>query len=167
MPLAHDLLSQARILATLDATRPKQASLRRAISTAYYALFHLLVAACVQRVTPSGVAELGPRIARALVHWEMKDACLPISRNNPGSILLTLLPSALSPELRRVAKTFVELQEARHRADYDLSATYTRVDTVEYLNQTASAFEDWKHIQNNDEAKVFLSALMFAKRWSK
>lgn len=97
----------------------------------------------------------------------MKDACLPISRNTPGTIIQSLLPLGLSPELRRVAKTFVELQEARHAADYDLSATYNRVDTVEFLNQTERAFDDWRHIQGSDEAKVFLSALMFAKRWAK
>jgi hypothetical protein len=37
------LLEQAVTLARLDARRPKQANLRRAISAAYYALFHLLV----------------------------------------------------------------------------------------------------------------------------
>jgi len=38
-----DLLEQAVRLAKLDAKKPKQANLRRAISSAYYAVFHLLV----------------------------------------------------------------------------------------------------------------------------
>jgi len=42
MSLPHDLLAQARLLATKEPRRPKDASLRRAVSTAYYALFHLL-----------------------------------------------------------------------------------------------------------------------------
>ena len=42
MRLANDYLEQARHLATRERTRPKQASLRRAVSVAYYALFHLL-----------------------------------------------------------------------------------------------------------------------------
>ena len=42
--MLHDeLLKQARELTTLDARRPRQANLRRAISSAYYALFHLLL----------------------------------------------------------------------------------------------------------------------------
>ena len=41
--LPRDLLAQARLLATKESSRPKQASLRHAISAAYYALFHLLV----------------------------------------------------------------------------------------------------------------------------
>jgi hypothetical protein len=45
MSLQGDLLEQARHLAKRERRRPKQASLRRAISTAYYyALIHLLVA---------------------------------------------------------------------------------------------------------------------------
>ena len=39
----EDLLKQAARLATLDVKKPKQANLRRAISSAYYAVFHLLV----------------------------------------------------------------------------------------------------------------------------
>jgi hypothetical protein len=38
-----DLLDQAVSLATLDARKPKQANVRRAISSTYYDLFHLLV----------------------------------------------------------------------------------------------------------------------------
>jgi hypothetical protein len=36
--LASDLLDQASTLATLDSMRPKQASLRRAVSAAYYSV---------------------------------------------------------------------------------------------------------------------------------
>src|SRR5580698_3301496 len=43
MPFANDLLEQSRHLANRDRKRPKKASLRRAVSTAYYALFHLLI----------------------------------------------------------------------------------------------------------------------------
>lgn len=43
MGLADDLLQQADHLATYEGVTPSQASLRRALSTAYYALFHLLI----------------------------------------------------------------------------------------------------------------------------
>jgi hypothetical protein len=39
----EDLLEQAVTLATLDVRKPKQANLRRAVSSVYYAVFHLLV----------------------------------------------------------------------------------------------------------------------------
>ena len=43
MAFPDDLLEQAQHLAQREPKRPKQASLRRAVSTAYYALFHLLI----------------------------------------------------------------------------------------------------------------------------
>jgi uncharacterized protein (UPF0332 family) len=43
MSFAHDLLEQAEHLVNRDGATPKQASPRRAVSTAYYALFHLLI----------------------------------------------------------------------------------------------------------------------------
>jgi uncharacterized protein (UPF0332 family) len=42
MPFPNDLLEQARHLANREPKRAKQARLRRAVSTAYYAIFHLL-----------------------------------------------------------------------------------------------------------------------------
>lgn len=44
MAFAADLLDQAQHLAQREPKRPKLASLRRSISTAYYALVHLLIA---------------------------------------------------------------------------------------------------------------------------
>lgn len=42
--LHGDLPAQARHLATCEPQRPRQASLPRALSSAYYAVFHLLIA---------------------------------------------------------------------------------------------------------------------------
>ena len=43
MSFADDLLEQSYHLLNKDGENPKEASLRRAVSTAYYALFHLLI----------------------------------------------------------------------------------------------------------------------------
>ena len=43
MAFADDLLDLSKQLANLEPENPRQASLRRAVSTAYYALFHLLI----------------------------------------------------------------------------------------------------------------------------
>ena len=51
MSLQQDLLRQARDLATKEPRRPSQASLRRAVSAAYYALFHLLVDEAIGRLS--------------------------------------------------------------------------------------------------------------------
>ena len=48
------LLSQALHLARRDRFRPEQVNLRRAVSSAYYALFHALVGAACARLAGSG-----------------------------------------------------------------------------------------------------------------
>lgn len=167
MALADDLLAQARILVNFDTRRPKQASLRRAVSTAYYALFHLLTAACIQKFVPAAPKGLGPRIGRSLNHHDMKEVCVPIFRNTPGAILQGLVDVGFSVEIQNVAKAFVNLQEARHSADYDTTAVHSRLNTIEFLNQAERAFGDWRAVQASDEAAVFLGALLFAKRWGR
>ena len=72
-----DLLEQAIKLAKLDAKKPKQANLRRAISSAYYAMFHLLVdEACrVQIGAQHNQAPFRQVLGRAFAHGVMKEAC--------------------------------------------------------------------------------------------
>lgn len=72
MSLHRDLLEQARHLAVRDRSRPRQANLRRAISTAYYALFHLLV----DEATRALIADpaLHPLVGRSFDHGDMKNA---------------------------------------------------------------------------------------------
>ena len=48
--LQRDLLAQAHQLARHEPKRPNQASLRRAVSTGYYAVFHLLVDAASREI---------------------------------------------------------------------------------------------------------------------
>lgn len=71
MPLPDDLLEQARHLANGERRRPKQASLRRAVSTAYYALFHLLIQETIRN---RKIAEQRPLLARHCEHRRMKAA---------------------------------------------------------------------------------------------
>jgi hypothetical protein len=47
MAYHDDLLQQSLLLVHKEPRNPKQASLRRAVSTAYYALFHLLISEAV------------------------------------------------------------------------------------------------------------------------
>lgn len=66
MTLHHDLLEQAEHLAKRETKKPKQASLRRAVSSAYYALFHLLVSDGARRLAPAKPDGLDVLIQRAL-----------------------------------------------------------------------------------------------------
>ena len=120
MSLARDLMEQAEHLVAREPRRPRQASLRRAVSASYYALFHLLNGSAAATIAPNVTDEVNHRIQRWFDHSEMKKICgrfLAVQLSNP---LLSLIGSNASPELQIVARTFIELQDARHNADYDL-----------------------------------------------
>ena len=84
MTLHGDLLRLASILTRHEKRRPKQSTLRRAISTAYYALFHLLVHEATGRmVRGDDRAPLRARLGRAFEHSTMAEA----SRSFSGGTL--------------------------------------------------------------------------------
>ena len=73
MTLPRELLAQATLLATKEPSRPKQASLRRAVSASYYALFHLLVDEASRRlVGGANRASLRTSLGRAFNHGAMR-----------------------------------------------------------------------------------------------
>ena len=97
MSLHEDLLEQAQQLIAIDSRRPKQASLRRAVSTAYYALFHLLIDEASRRVVAdSGQPELRCLVARAYKHSDMKEACKGFG--NPSGSRQTRLEGLLGKQ---------------------------------------------------------------------
>lgn len=153
--------------ALADALIAKQASLRRAISAAYYALFHLLTEEAAKAMCAgANLADLRMVVRRAFEHTGMKTAAKGFGAGNPPDIWKPLL-AAPSADLQRVARSFVDLQEARTQADYDLGRSVTREEAIDLVERVESAFEAWKAIRKTKEAKVFLTALLVHDRVSK
>lgn len=71
MAFPDDLLGLAQQLAGLHPEGPHQASLRRAVSTAYYALFHLLISEATENWAPP---ELRAILGRCFDHGTMLTA---------------------------------------------------------------------------------------------
>lgn len=158
MTLAADLLKQADRLTTLEPKRPKQASLRRGISSAYYSLFHLLIDDGARLITSNPV--LRPHVARSYQHAEMKKICDVISKPTfqRDHWLAKFFLFPIAPELTSVCQTFSDLQEMRHMADYDTARFLTRSEAVSVVSRALAAHEDWKMIRKTDNVKVFLLA---------
>jgi len=167
MGLAEDLLKQAHFLSYHERGRPKQATLRRSISTAYYAVFHLLVANAAISLVPNKPFGLVAKVSRAFQHGEMRQACMSFHNGDSPESVRTLLSPKVSKDLQFVAATFVALQQLRHRADYDTGLIFTRAQASEAVNRAEALFAAWNRIAKTDEARVFLAALAFGARWSK
>jgi len=169
MPLPQDLLEQSRFLAQREAGRgrPRQASLRRAVSTAYYAVFHLLSADATAQAAPAGPAGLRERVQRSLQHATMKAAANALQSNPPHPRFRDLIQGSLPTPLISVARGFARLQDERHRADYDLADQFDRSTVQTLVRDAEQVFRDWSTVRSTDEARVFLAALMFWNVWSK
>jgi hypothetical protein len=164
MALHDDLLAQALHLATKERRRPKQASLRRATSAAYYALFHLLVDETVHFVVRgTGRDGLRHQLARGFEHGQMRAAARAFSGTgqSPWTRILTAPPSSA---LRSVATTFGDLQQERHDADYNLAQPFTRARALAAVASAQAAFSSWANVRAAPEAEAFMLALLVRTR---
>jgi hypothetical protein len=153
------------MLARHEPRKPRQASLRRAVSTAYYALFHLLTSEAADRMTRGGQDRVALRatLRRAFTHSDMKQACDEMTKLNGGRFVTSLNGNVVPQSLSDVADAFSQLQQARHEADYDLSRAFTRRETNDLIDLADKAFADWQTIRGSVGADVLLAGLL-AKR---
>ncbi len=170
MSLADDLLELAKKSVNYSRSDVLDARLRRSVSTAYYALFHLLVEDGAARLT--GHSGLRMLVGRAFVHGEMYKTARAF-RSGPGGLPTTVsaLGITLPPELSTVASAFIDLQDAQHEADYNLGKSFVRAEARDLVDQVGRAFTDWRTLTTNpahaDVCDLFLAALLLGQRWNK
>lgn len=167
MSLHDDLLEQAGRLVRDKDPRLEQANLRRAVSSAYYALFHLLTSSASSLFAAD--AKLRAMIGRSFNHGEMKWVSKRIADEDrwPVSVRPKTPSRATDPDLKAIAKAFVELQEGRHTADYDLTEDFKRSKALELVDLARKAFETWERIKNTDDARLYLACFLLYKQWDK
>ncbi len=165
MSLCHDLIEQAEHLARRELKKPRQASLRRAVSTVYYALFHMLIDDAVPKLIPNAPDLLRVQARRAFTHADMRNACEQLTKSS--NAFARLLARPVEAELQTVAEAFVELQFHRHAADYDLAQVFDRIKVLGIIGQARAAATAWNMVRNTPNANVFLAALLLNSRWNR
>jgi len=166
-PNPEHLLQQAeRLVQPQSAGPPRQADVRRAISGAYYAVFHALLAAAADEavgVTKRGTAEYALAY-RSINHAWVKTLCQAVAS---GSI--TGKVGALTPEggfgtnVSATATAILALQERRLEADYD---PLLRVKTADALLAVRTARSAIRRLAKApaSKRKRFLALLLFPPR---
>lgn len=157
-----DLVAAARLLAGADAAG--EVYFRRAISTAYYALFHHVLGAGAARFLRDGKTDSSAYsvLYRGFTHGRMKTVCealnlMTLSRSFARQFRRT----SVSSDMRAFATTFLELQDARHRADYDPQATFTVVDAETFIADAESAilaFDRTEPAERDDVLALMLTS---------
>lgn len=165
MDLSSSFAEVAEELANLGSTKPKQAALRRAISTAYYSVFHFLIEQATKHIAgvSSSEAKLRAFIARGISHSAMKTVCKSISSGNwPNVVEQRIGKSTIGPPslpLRDVAAAFVNLQQLRHSADYDPLRKFSRADAIIEVGRAKALMQLWETVPEGDERTLFLHLL--------
>jgi len=169
--LPEHLLEQAKHLARRERTRPRQASLRRALSTAYYAFFHFLTRETVRQIAPNLSEDNYNRVYRWFDHGAMARVARAFSEDVvriPGTKDV-LIPKN-DPRIQFMSLTFAEAQELRHLADYDPGAVFLRADVLDRIYRIEDAFAVWRRfraVRNSPEANAFLLSFLLWEKWGK
>ncbi len=159
MALHDELLALARELVDRNPGAPVEGNLRRAVSTAYYALFHLLVHEATTRLV--AVAALRPRVARSFDHNIMRRVCQDYDNLIPNAVgLLVLDGQIVAAGVRNIAVEFLVLQQARHRADYDTATVVIQTRAQTDVTRAEVAFLNWTAVKADPSADVFLAELL-------
>lgn len=155
------LLDQSRaLISAAPAGAPRQADLRRAISTAYYAIFHLTVTSVADTLvgnTKRSTASYGLAY-RSIDHRWLRDLCSDLAKPTLPTKLAKLLPTGVDSHFGSYAAALVELQEKRHIADYDPLAKMTLIDAKLALQTAESA--KTAYLSANEGTKGTYAALL-------
>jgi hypothetical protein len=153
MAYHDDLLTQA--LQLVDSAPPTQANLRRAVSAAYYAVFHLLIAEATSNWSN---VRLRAALGRAYDHGIMRAASnrllntrdFPFANEDPQVVA----------DLRFVALSFAQLQEDRHFADYNLTEDLDPADALSQVESAGRIFNTWPTIRGEQIVQEYLVSLL-------
>ena len=126
------LLGIAADLAEANTGRPRHTDLCRAVSTAYYALFHCLARTCADRLAGSGGMvgnrPMWRRVYRALEHRQARTRCENV-------------PSSFPDGVREFGQALSVQQRKRHLADYDPDFRIGKSEVVAAINDARTAID--------------------------
>jgi hypothetical protein len=147
--------------------RPDAFRMRRAASLAYYALFHSLSRGAAERLLPHGRREEQLHVARLFSHAEMKQACEWIAgRTGEAKVnqhVRPLVKRLKGTPIAEVASAFCDLQEARHRADYDHLSPVSRPTAVASVDDAEQSIKTLETAKASDQEAFFVLLALRAR----
>lgn len=154
--LAKGLIDSAMTLCAASAKRkPRQADLRRAVSAAYYAVFHELARTCADALVGKTKAKRPNKawveVYRGLDHGTAKTAC-----NGASNV-------AFPQGIKDFADAFKQLQSARHSADYDPMIRLSKIEALGFITLATDSIQALKATGSNDKIAFATWVLITSK----
>jgi hypothetical protein len=125
------LFEQAeRLIGELSGGRPRQVDLRRALSAAYYGVFHFCLTMAADEIV--GVSRRSTRryalVYRSIDHRALRELCKEAAKSSLSSKITSYLPRGFDPHVKAFAAAVLDLQELRVLADYDPQVRFRTSD---------------------------------------
>ena len=176
-PIEPDkLLEAADRLAPASAPRgrPPYTAHRRAVSTAYYALFHAITDRVVKAPFTEADTAFLRKVRRWIGHSDIGTVAAWVSQidgtrqGSPPAHIEALLVAPdgtthIDAETLIIADAFLELNEKREQADYDHDAVFTRPDTLDLIELARRAIATTERTQSDAAKRFFGLIAMQAK----
>jgi hypothetical protein len=161
------LFDQARRLVTLSpAGPPRQVDLRRAISSAYYGLFHFTLASLADLFVGKAYQATSryALVYRAIDHRSLRILCVEAQKRSPSRGYGPYIPATgFGAEIALFAGAVIDLQEKRHQADYNPQPRFRTRDAVLAIAAARSAVRSFKQAGEHQQ-KAFLTLLLCPPR---
>ncbi|SRR6266700_2890860 len=160
---SRELIRNANRLIKSQRGAPKQIDLRRAISAAYYAVFHCFLRTAADDLVgtnrKSRRSSSYALVYRAFDHSNMLRICQEATK--------TQLPEKLSAALNQkqfpVEIRFADLQDWRHKADYSPNIRFNKSEAVDAAVRAAFATTQFE-AADKDARRLFLLSMLFRIR---
>jgi hypothetical protein len=138
---------------------------RKAISSAYYALFNLFGSEAVDLVKLVVGDELVQRapgdFSRSIAHDDVKTAAQVFCKGSGDRVQIPFFGEVTIPrDLKTVLTTFTEVQDERHTADYNFKLTYSHRIAQEIVERVDEAVRLWSTVRHEPAARLFLLMLI-------
>jgi hypothetical protein len=160
------LFEQADKLITPQTGRPRQVDIPRAISAAYYAIFHAAITAAADQfvgMTNRDESRYG-LLYRSVDHKWLRELCKEVQKSTPSSNFRPYTPpGGFGADVAAFAAAVVTLQVKRHTADYDIAVRMNRSDAVLAIAEARAALGRFDRA-SQQERLAFLSLLLFSPR---
>jgi hypothetical protein len=164
IPNPEQLFEQAnRLVEQHGRGAPRQVDIRRAISAAYYGVFHFVLRETADQFIGGALSgsPLHALAYRSVAHARLAELCAEARKTSLSPRLAPVVPAGVfSSQIRNFAGLLLELKEKREAADYDPSLKFRIADAVQLVQTAQSAIGRFQSAPP-EERRAFLALLVF------
>ncbi len=161
------LIQQATALSAAPSVgAPRQADLRRATSTAYYAVFHFVLTAAADQFVgkTKRASPIYSLVYRSVDHRGFRNLCREATKQHLSVRYADYGPAAgFERNIRAFSAAALELQDKRYAADYDPMFRMKSLDATQAVRTARTALRRFSETPADQKA-LFLGLLLFPPR---